>query len=192
MEPSDLDLWKAAVHGDHAAFHTLVDRHARGLFRVAVSLSATRSDAEDICQETFAAAFKGLKGFDGRASIKTWLTRILMRRAAKIWNKQRNARRTISLYRDADAAGDERNHEANRGALPGKVSAAATVDVDTRIDVMGVMRQLPGEFRDVVVLREIDGLSYQEIADTLGLPRGTVESRLHRARAELRRRLTGY
>ena len=82
LEPIDLDLWKAAVHGDHGAFHTLVDRHARGLFRVAVSLSASRSDAEDICQETFAAAFKGLKGFDGRASIKTWLTRILMRRAA--------------------------------------------------------------------------------------------------------------
>ena len=191
MEPSDLDLWKAAVHGDHGAFHTLVDRHARGLFRVAVSLSATRSDAEDICQETFAAAYKGLRGFDGRASVKTWLTRILMRRAAKIWNKQRNARRTISLYRE-DAAGEERNHETNGGVLPGKASAAATVDVDTRMDVMNVIRQLPGEFRDVVVLREIDGLSYQEIADTLGLPRGTVESRLHRARAELRRRLTGY
>jgi RNA polymerase sigma-70 factor (ECF subfamily) len=190
LEPSDLDLWKSAVRGDHGAFHTLVDRHARGLFRVALSMSESRSDAEDICQETFAAAFKGLKGFDGRASVKTWLTRILMRRAAKIWNKQRNARRTISLYRDD--ADERRGHEANGATLPGKASAAATVDVDTRMDVMSVIRQLPEEFRDVVVLREIDGLSYQEIADALGVPRGTVESRLHRARAELRRRLTGY
>ena len=189
MEPSDLDLWKSAVHGDHRAFHALVDRHARALFRVALSLSQTRSDAEDICQETFAAAFKGLKGFDGRASVKTWLTRILMRRAAKIWNKQRNARRTISLFRN-DAG--ERDQEVNVGALSGKASGSATVDVDTRMDVLAVIRELPEEFRDVVVLREIDGLSYQEIADTLGVPRGTVESRLHRARAELRRRLTGY
>jgi RNA polymerase sigma-70 factor (ECF subfamily) len=190
LEPSDLDLWKAAVHGDHAAFHALVDRHARALFRVALSLSESRSDAEDICQETFAAAFKGLKGFDGRASVKTWLTRILMRRAAKIWNKQRNARRTISLHRE-DAA--ERDQEINGIAMSGKsVAAATTVDMDTRMDVLAVIRELPDEFRDVVVLREIDGLSYQEIADSLGVPRGTVESRLHRARAELRRKLTGY
>jgi RNA polymerase sigma-70 factor (ECF subfamily) len=189
LEPSDLELWKAAAGGDHGAFHALVDRHARSLFRVALSLSGSRSDAEDVCQETFAAAFKSLKSFDGRASVKTWLTRILMRRAAKIWNKQKNARRTLSLHRGEES--DEISHGNLGGMMAGKASVAA-VDVDTRMDVLEVIRSLAPEFRDAVVLREIDGLSYQEIAETLGVPRGTVESRLHRARAELRRKLTGY
>ena len=64
--------------------------------------------------------------------------------------------------------------------------------VDQRLDVMQVIRTLAPEFRDTVILREIEGLSYQEIADTLGIPRGTVESRLFRARAEMRKKLTGY
>ena len=190
LEPSDLELWQTAAKGDHKAFHTLVDRHSRGLFRLAQSLSGTRADAEDICQETFVAAFKSLKTFDARASVKTWLTRILMRRAAKIWNKQRNQRRTLSLDRESVSDGDGDNRG---GSLAEHVSvASATSLVDQRIDLMEMIRTLAPEFRETVVLREIEGLSYQEIADTLGVPRGTVESRLFRARAELRKKLTGY
>lgn len=190
MEPSDLELWQSAAKGDHRAFHALIDRHSPQLFRVALSLSASRSDAEDVCQETFVAAFKSLNSFDGRASVKTWLTRILMNRAAKIWNKQRNDRKTLSLHRHSDA---EDGRESSGGFWAGSLSVPSTTSaVDQRLDLLEVIRSLAPEFRETVVLREIEGLSYQEIADTLGVPRGTVESRLFRARAELRKRLTGY
>jgi RNA polymerase sigma-70 factor (ECF subfamily) len=187
---SDLEVWQAAASGDHAAFHMLVDRHGPHLFRVALSLSSGRADAEDICQETFAAAFRGLKSFDGRASVRTWLTSILMRRAAKTWKKDRHARRAISLDRRAD---DDVERENPGGALADRLKVdAATGAADQRMDVLEVIRTLPPEFRAAIVLREIEGLSYQEIADVLGVPRGTVESRLYRGRAELRRKLTGY
>src|SRR4051794_33881789 len=74
---SDIDLLRQAAAGDGRAFHLLVDRHADRLFRLSVSLIGNSSDAEDVVQETFAGAFKGLRQFEGRASVKTWLTRIL-------------------------------------------------------------------------------------------------------------------
>lgn len=191
MEPSDLELWQSAARGDQKAFHTLVDRHSRGMFRLALSMSGSRSDAEDICQETFVGAFKSLKSFDGRASVKTWLTRILIRRAAKIWNKQKHDRRTLSLDRESDAGAGRRENAGN--SIGDHVSVASAVSaVDQRLDLMEVIRTLAPEFRDTVILREVEGLSYQEIADALNVPRGTVESRLYRARAELRKKLSGY
>ena len=187
MESSDQELWQAAAAGNHQAFHVLVDRHGPALFRLARSLSGNHCDAEDLCQETFAAAYRGLKGFDGRSAFRTWLTSILVRRAARAWRKSRGARRTLSIS-PHDGNGDR----GAAAAAPEPSVAAATVGVEQRLDVTDVIRTLAPEFRDVVVLREIQGMSYQEIADALGVPRGTVESRLYRGRAELRRKLTGY
>src|ERR1700710_2969331 len=81
LKLSDTELVRRAVGGDTAAFHTLTDRYAKELFRLALSLSSSRSDAEDICQETLVGAYRGLHRFEGKASVKTWLMRILMRRA---------------------------------------------------------------------------------------------------------------
>jgi RNA polymerase sigma-70 factor (ECF subfamily) len=181
----------APICGDAEAFHDWVDRYGPALFRLARSLSGNRLDAEDLCQETFEAAFRGFHRFDGRASIKTWLTSILMRRCAKLWRKERHARRALSLDRRTETGSCDRQDPG--GALAEELSvASSTTDVDQRLDVLEVIRTLPSEFRDAIILREIDGLSYQEIADVLAVPRGTVESRLHRGRAELRRKLTGY
>lgn len=155
-----------------------------------MALCQSRSDAEDLCQETFIAAFRGLKGFRGGSSFKTWLTSILMRRAATMYRKQRYARQTISLHRDNGGnghSGGDRDLFAEQLSVP-----SATTTVDQRLDLLEVIRSLAPDFHQVLVLREIDGMSYQEIADTLGIPRGTVESRLFRARAELRKRLSGY
>lgn len=175
LQTSDLDLARLAAQGDHAAFHKLVDRHAKALFQVAISLSATRADAEDLVQETFVAAYKGFAAFDGRASVRTWMTRILMRRAADAWRSGRHARNAVNL----DSA-------------PQPARESSESRIDQRLDLAAVLEQLDENHREVIVLREMQGLSYAEIAQTLGLPQGTVESRLHRARAELRQRLKGY
>jgi RNA polymerase sigma-70 factor (ECF subfamily) len=184
LQPTDLELLRLAGDGDGAAFHQLVDRHADGLFRSALSLTATRSDAEDLLQETLVGAFRGLRSFDGRAAVKTWLTSILLRQAAKGWRRWRRERQTLSLPA-AEAA------ESPRGD-PGLEVAGSTQAVEQRMDLMAMMKQLAPEHQEIIVLREIQGFSYDEISQMLKLPRGTVNSRLHRARLELRQRLSAY
>ena len=180
MEPQDKDLLSSAVRGDASAFHELVDRHAPHLFRLASMLSRTAADAEDIVQETFIGAFAGMAKFNGQSSVKTWLSRILTRQAARAWNRSRRSRMTAQL--DTDLA----------GADSGLSVASTATAVDRKIDILSVLDTLSAEHRQILVLREMQGFSYGEIAESLGVPQGTVESRLHRARAELRRRLQGY
>jgi RNA polymerase sigma-70 factor, ECF subfamily len=179
LQPTDLELVRKAARGDGDAFHALVDRHAAELFRLAASLSAVRADAEDVVQETFVGAYQGLKRFDGRASVKTWLKRILVRQAARAWNRSRRSRSALPLEGAAETAIQ-------------KESISATAMVDGRIDVAGVLGTLAPEHREVIAMREFEDMSYTEMAEVLGIPQGTVESRLHRARADLRKKLSEY
>jgi len=179
LQVSDQELLRTAAGGDDDAFHALVDRHARDLFRVAMSLSHNRNDAEDLLQETFLGAYRSMKNFEGRSSVRTWLTQILTRQAAKAWHKSRHARASVSLSGAQDGA--ERDDLA-------PASDASVRSTEQRLDVKHVLAGLSPQHREVLVLREVQGLSYEEIAATLGVPRGTVESRLSRARAEFRQK----
>ena len=188
QEATDLELLRSAAGGDDDAFHALVDRHAGMLFRVAQSLTRGHADAEDLLQETFVGAYRGLKTFAGRSSVKTWLVQICTRQAAKAWHKSRHARGTRSIDAAATTTtSGERNGGPHDAALTTPTHVAA---VDRRLDVMAVLKQISAPHREVLVLREIRGLSYEEIAEVLNVPRGTVESRLSRARAEFRAKLT--
>ena len=179
MEVSDQELVRSAVAGDEKAFHALVDRHAPGLFRAAISLSRNRADAEDLLQDTLIAAHRGLKQFAGRSSVRTWLQTILTRKAFKALHRSRHQRATLSI--DAmDSA------PTPAPADPAMLRGSSTTSIDQKLDVMQVLKSLSDPHREVLVLREIQGLSYEEIAEVLHVPRGTVESRLYRARAEFR------
>ncbi len=169
MEREDTDLISAAAGGDASAFHVLVDRHAAHLFRLASMFCRTAADAEDIVQETFIGAFAGLSKFNGRSSVKTWLSRICTRQAARAWNRSRRSRAMARI------------DEERVGANSGLSVASATLAVDRKIDLAAILQTLSAEHREVLVLREMQGLSYIEIAESLGIPQGTVESRLHRA-----------
>ena len=183
----DVELLRKSAAGNGKAFHELVDRHADRLYRLAVSLVGGATDAEDVLQEAFTGAYQGLAGFEGRASVKTWLTRILVTQAAKL----RRDRKRHSRERSGEASGSPRDDDEARlapsVALPGGAGL-----VESRIDVHAAVQRLSAEHREVVVLREFEHLSYEEIAQVLDVPRGTVESRLHRAREELRKRFKGY
>lgn len=174
-----MELVRRAVGGDGAAFHVLVDRHASELMRLAASLSATRADAEDVLQETFIGAYQGLRRFDGRASVKTWLKRILVRQAARHWNRSKRSRGALPI-------------DAAEMAPAPRELGTGSIGVDRKIDVAAVVKTLAPEHREVIVMREFDQMSYSEIAEVLQVPLGTVESRLHRARADLRAKLEGY
>jgi RNA polymerase sigma-70 factor, ECF subfamily len=185
VEETDEQLAKRAAWGDHAAFRALADRHAAYLLRVAMSLVGSEADAEDVVQHTLVGAYKGLAGFRGGSSVKTWLTGIVVRQAAR-WRRMRSRDKAVPL-----SAGPSDDGEGLAGT-PGPQTPSAAAAVESRIDAEAVLAKLSPEHRQVIVLRELEGLSYDEMTETLGVPRGTVESRLHRARAELREALRRY
>jgi len=171
----DFQLAQRAAGGDHRAFHLLVERHGRRLYRLAVSLIGNTADAEDVVQETFVGAFKALAKFEARSSVKTWLTGILLLQAAK-WRRDRLGKQAgaLEFAGDVAQAGD------------------AQAQVDRGVDIQAALQRLGEEHRQVLLLREMQQMSYEEIAEALDVPRGTVESRLHRARAEMREKLKAY
>jgi RNA polymerase sigma-70 factor, ECF subfamily len=177
LSPStDWELLQRARQGDVQSFHELVDRHAGSLYGLAVSLLGQAADAEDVLQETLVGAFRGLHGFRQEASVKTWLMRILVRQAAR-------HRRSRERWPDGNLAG------ADGSGSPG---ASAQERSDIRMDFTRALAAVSPEHREVIVLRELQGLSYDQIAEVLDVPPGTVESRLHRARRQLQTHLKEY
>jgi RNA polymerase sigma-70 factor (ECF subfamily) len=181
LDLTDAELVRRIRAGDESAFSVLVDRHSEGLYRMACSLMGSATDAEDVLQETFLGAFNRLSAFEGRSSVKTWLVRILMNHASK-FRRSKKVRRTDPL---PDQLGPRSGDESYAASSP----AAA---VESKVDVMQMLQTLSIEHREVIVLRELQQMSYEEISEALRIPRGTVESRLHRARQELKRRYEGY
>ena len=168
---SESELINRVVDGDTSAFHRLVDEHAPYLFRMACGLVPSAGDAEDVLQETFLAAYVQLRRFAGKSTLRTWLAGILLNQAA-LWRRKRTRYPRLAAELE-----DEPNPQ-----LP--VSHA----VDAKLDVQRMLQALSPEHREVLVMRECQQMTYDEIATALGVPRGTVESRIFRARQELRQR----
>ena len=174
-DATDEQLLRQSGAGASDAFGVLVDRHADRLYRLAASLVGNAADAEDVLQEALAGAYRGAKTFAGRSSVKTWLTKILLTQAA-LWRRQASRRRS------------------GRNSAECEVTSGINMaeQVGTKIDLNAALLKLTPEHREVLVLREFEMMPYDEIATVLGVPAGTVESRLHRARLELRRALASY
>lgn len=154
------------------------------LARVALALTRNSADAEDLVQETLVAAFQGLDRFDG-AHPRAWLLTIMRNAEAK-----RHRRRRPVLLRDPEAV--EASAWAQRNCDPTQVAASAEQSVvgdDFQAAVARCLAGLSAGHRQVVQLVDLEGLSYAEAAQALGIPVGTVMSRLHRARARIRRQL---
>jgi RNA polymerase sigma-70 factor (ECF subfamily) len=175
LDPSDAELLAKAARGDGKAFGLLVHRHADGMFRLAASLVGNAADAEDVVQEALAGAFRGAGKFQGRSSVKTWLTRIVLTQSAIVQRdrKRRRLRQSDSAAQNVAAAG-------------------GTAGVEMKIDLHAALQRLSSEHRQVLALREFEHLSYADIAAALDLPVGTIESRLYRARSELKTVLRDY
>jgi RNA polymerase sigma-70 factor (ECF subfamily) len=178
----DAQILRRAQAGDGAAFQELVERYSTELYGLALFLTGQASDAEDVMQETLLGAYENLADFEGRSSVKTWLSRILVNQAARHHRSQRVRKAAQPIHLSAASSA-----VLESAAQPSTVEAA-----EIRMDVMGVLQTLQAEHRAVVILRELQGLSYREIAEVLNIREGTVESRLFRARQELKVRLKGY
>ncbi len=172
MQDRDSELLRRASRGDNAAFRELVDAHASHLFGVAYALLGNTGDAEDVVQNTLLAALRGLTRFRGEASVRTWLVAILTRQAA-LWRRKRGRSRGPTAVED----------------LPSRSEPFGRT-VDARLDVAQVLAMLTPEHREVIVLREFEGMSYDEIASMLYLGRKQVATLIFRAKKELRRLLS--
>ena len=168
----DDELAAQAAQGNLDAFGSLFTRYARDVYRLALSLGHRRADAEDLMQDTFVAALEGVSRFEGRSSVRTWLGAILIRQASR---HRRYHRLRATEVLDETAA-----------------TAGTGVRDERRLDVQAMLDSLSAEHRTVLVLRELQGMSYDEIAEALRIPRGTVESRIFRARNVLRERFQEY
>ncbi len=168
----EAQLIQRARKRDAEALHQLVDRYAHDLYVTAMYLTGRHEDARDTVQETLAAMVRNLPAFRGDSSLKTWLWGILFRQAMRV----RRNRRQPDLHR-MEFASYQRSESSS---------------TDVRIDLYAALAKLSEEHRQVLVLRELEGMSYGQMAEVLMLPQGTIESRLHRARQALRKSLTAY
>src|SRR3954453_810717 len=176
------ELLVLARRGDNAARTELVMRHGRRLFGLAAALlGGGDADVNDVVQETFLAAFDGgLKAFKGDASLATWLGGVLVNRVRK-----------LRRYRLSRPSGPLDGLE-RQPADDDHASRGPATQVERRIDVATMLDSLPPEYREGIVLREWQQMSYSEIASVLGVPERTAETRLTRARRMLRQRFGGY
>lgn len=189
----DRRLVGRAQAGDAGAFETLVRRYQGWVFTLALRMLGDRAEAEDMAQEIFLKAYRGLKGFKGASRFSTWLYSItshhclnhLKARRRQLHHLGRGGDRPGAVGNDPPAAVDRLVDETPRAdALLERADLARIVQAE--------LAHLSEEHRLILVLRDIQGLSYEEIAQTLRLELGTVRSRLHRARMEMRARLTPY
>jgi RNA polymerase sigma-70 factor (ECF subfamily) len=179
---NEQELLVLARRGDNAARTELVMRHGRRLFGLAGALlGGGDADVHDVVQETFLTAFDGgLQAFKGNAAFSTWLSGVLVNRVRKL-RRHRRSRPAASLE------GVERQFAAEERA-----ATCPATRVEQRIDVATMLDSLPPEYREVIVLREWQQMSYAEMASVLGVPERTAETRLTRARRMLRQRYGGY
>ena len=172
--------------GSDEAFETLISLYQAPIYNVAYRILGDASEASDAVQETFMKIFKGIKTFRGESGLKTWIYRIAISESLNRQRWWKRWRRHAPISVDDTSPNGARLVEV-RDSRPTPESACAQMEMER--EVQRALNGLSFEHRVAVVLRDIEGLSYDEIAETLGLSLGTVKSRLWRARSELKTKL---
>ena len=187
---SDVDSGEAALiarctSGDEAACAELVAAHQRMVYGLALTLLGNRDDALDLSQEVFLRVFRTLGRFRGQSALRTWIYRIVVNQARnrQRWWRRRHRSQQVSLDDHINAHGEL--PAPGNGGSPDRILGQKQLAERIRVS----LERLPFDQRTAIVLREIDGLSYEEIGFSLGIAVGTVKSRLARAREALRAQL---
>ena len=173
-------LIEQCLGGDQVAWETIVRQNWRKVFNVAYKFVGKHDEAEDLTQDIFLKIFKALNTFDRRANFQTWIISISRNLCIDHYRSVRKERQTIA--RDIDSSDLQ-------PATPERGPYAQAEHQDLRAQLRQALEALPITLRTAVVLRDLQELSYQEIADRLGLPEGTVKSRINRGRIELAHQL---
>lgn len=183
--PELLALISRAAEGDEAAFSDLLGRYERMVYNLAFQYTQNREDAADVAQDTFLKLWRTLPSFRGESSFSTWLFRITQN-CALDHLRRRAGNRTLSLTYDGDES-DEEGRERELVDDSVEHNPAAQLEQNERAKaVRAAIASLRADHREVLVLREMEGLSYTRIAEMLGLELGTVKSRINRARIQIK------
>lgn len=189
---NDLALVQRAQTGDQVAFRLLFDRYHRRVFAVALGVLKNPQDARDVVQEAFVKVFKHLGSFQGASSFYTWLYRITMNLSIDQVRRRKAARQVDyddAIKRDGDDVEDPGHlMPAYIGSDPGKTQGRKELADKIR----AALATLPEYHRQVILLREVEGLSYEEIAKVMKVPKGTIMSRLFHARRKMQAALAEY
>jgi RNA polymerase sigma-70 factor (ECF subfamily) len=192
LRPSaDVQFLESLRRGEAAAFERLVAERSGDVYALLYRLTADVEEARDLTQETFLRAFQSISRFRGDANLKTWLYRIAINQARNRWRWWRRRRREATVSLDGSDRPDEQS-------LTGRLQNEAAVDPEQETlarereeQLREALCGLRPSYREAVILRDVEGFSYEEIAETLQINIGTVKSRLARGRLELRKKLEG-
>jgi RNA polymerase sigma factor (sigma-70 family) len=179
--PAEIEaLIQRCLEGDQLAWESIVQQYRRKVFNVAYKFVGRHEEAEDLTQDIFLKIFKSLGTFDRRANFQTWLISVSRNLCIDHYRSVRQERQTIDRQVDPGALSPV-SHE------PGPIAA---IEQQDRVALLReAMAALPDALRTAVMMRDIQELTYQEIAGRLGLPEGTVKSRINRGRTELARQI---
>ena len=182
---SDVDAVSRARNGDHEAFRVLVERYQGRAYRLAARILVDPDQARDAVQDGFLKAYRSLDKFEGRSGFYTWLYRLIFNLCIDMKRRDRSGRhvewddevaREVASGVPGAPEPESGEFEPARELARGELRDALTKAIDA----------LPDDAKRTLLLREVDGLSYAEIAESLGIPKGTVMSRLHHARRRVR------
>ena len=187
---ADHEFIERLKRGEAAAFEDLVAERSGEIYGLLFRLTENGEEARDLTQETFLRAFQNIDRFRGEADIRTWIYRIAINQArnrSRWWRRRR---------RDATVSLDATHGESNQSLLgtlaePSQNPEQQTLAREREMALRSALQRLALAYRETVILRDIEGFTYEEIAATLGINVGTVKSRLARGRQELRKKLEG-
>ncbi len=199
-------MLKGLRAGDPVAYRRLVELNSANVYHLALKLLGDEQEAEDVLQETFLSAFEAMESFEGRSQLSTWLYRIAYNASLMRLRKREQMARTTSVVSLERAQGEEESAGARRLRLGSGTPRALSGDLvdwsavpdeqlltaEARQEMDRAIAELPESLRSVFVLRDIQGLSGAETAEILGITVQAVKNRLHRARLQLRDRLSDY
>lgn len=189
----DLTLVKRVKSGDQRAFRVLVERYQRKVYAVALGMLKDKEEAMDVSQEAFVKVYKYLDHFKGDSSFYTWLYRITVNICIDVIRKRGGSSRGEDVEFDETLAHD--TAEAQIGALGSRLGTnpqKSALRRELADKILEALDQLPEKHRAILLLREIEQLSYEDIARALEIPKGTVMSRLFHARAKAQKILSEY
>jgi RNA polymerase sigma-70 factor, ECF subfamily len=205
MPEDEARLVAALSTGDADAFAELVDRHGRAMIRVAMAYVPSRAAAEEVVQETWIAVMRGIDGFEGRSSLKTWIFRILTNVAMRSGARERRSV-PFSALAGAEDTGEpsvdpDRFLPADHELFPGHwaimparwpTPEEGLLAVETREVIAAAIAELPVAQRTVIALRDVEGWSSEEVAEALEISAGNQRILLHRARSRVRNAIESY
>jgi RNA polymerase sigma-70 factor (ECF subfamily) len=180
----DRDLIERARAGDRVAFRRLVERHQRRAFSIAMALVRDEEDAREVVQEAFIRVFRGLAQFHGGSSFFTWLYRIVTNLSIDVMRRPARREQALEDVLEAADAEDRAPQSFERGDPFQSLHRN-----ELRAAIQKALDELPPYHRGVIVMREIQGMSYEEMAEAMNVSKGTIMSRLFHARRKLERAL---